>query len=643
VIISSASSAVLRLAAEAGVLTEWVDAWGMPQVVAQDDLLAVLTSLTGSDLSTEQTIADATQSIVDERPAIPKIIVAWDGLFPETAVTVEIHTAVVVTDGGEEHVVTIGDRHMSLSSVLPVGYHTLIVDDGMSTSHVFSAPMESHPAPHGALGLIAPTYSLRSTHGDQGLGTLADFRALGDLCRDVGIEVVGTLPLLAAFDDEPSPYSPASRRAWNELFIDVAAVPDWSSVTPQAQERSPWVDYETSGGRIRSALATYAEHVATTPRLRSKVDAYLEAEPEVKRYAQFRARADVHGRNWRAWSGSAAAPAERIRYHETVQWLMAEQLSGLSRSMRTNGQHLYLDLPIGCHPDGYDIWDTPDLFAPATIGAPPDTLFVGGQDWGLPASIPSLARDDGHLNFRKAVRKQLSVAGLLRIDHVMGIHRMWWVPHGRAAAQGAYVMQSDDEMFAIISIESNRASAGVVGENLGTIPSEIQTGLIDHALLGTAVVQDAVRELTSTDLVTMSTHDSPAFATWWASLDIDDMLALGVFDAERAERERRERSANIAAMEAFFGSDGPVATRDALMLWMANSSAAIVLLNLDDLFMESRRQNVPGTYHERPNWRLRHETSVDELAAEPSLIALLRSLHAARRQGADTISSATDL
>ncbi|MGI9586047.1 MAG: 4-alpha-glucanotransferase [Acidimicrobiia bacterium] len=635
--ISSPSPAVLGLAAAAGVLPEWVDAWGRQQMVAQDDLVAVLTAVTGAELTSDQAAVEATRAIVEQRPPIPEVIVAWDGRFPETAVGVDIQTAVLTTEAGDAYQVHVAERHLSFASPLPVGYHTLAVDDGRWTSHVFSAPTLAHPTPRSALGLIAPTYSLRSARRDAGLGALAELRGFVDLCRGSGVQVVGTLPLLAAFDDEPSPYSPASRRAWNELFVDLAGVPGWSADIPEAKEGSQWVDYESSGREIRLALSKYAEHVASTPRLRSNVDAYLDAEPEIRRYSTFRARTDVHGRDWRGWSQSAEAPEERVRYHETVQWLMAKQLSDLSSSMRANAQYLYLDLPIGCHPDGYDIWDSPDLFASASLGAPPDTLFVGGQDWGLPASIPSRARSDGHMNFRKAVRKQLSVAGLLRIDHVMGIHRTWWVPHGLAATQGAYVMQAADEMFAIISIESNRASVGVVGENLGTVPPEIHTGLAHHGLLGMAFVQNAVYDLDPTQLVAMSSHDSPSFSAWWAGLDIDDMLALGIFDPERADHERLKRAADIAQMQAVLGSDGPIDTPDALMRWMAQSPAAIALLNLDDLLLEDRRQNVPGTYRERPNWRLRYQRSVDELAADHSFVALLQSLSAARRRGPDTI------
>jgi 4-alpha-glucanotransferase len=311
---------------------------------------------------------------------------------------------------------------------------------------------------------------------------------------------------------------------------------------------------------------------------------------------------------------------------------MDAQLRRLSSDLEARGQYLYMDLPIGCHPDGFDIWDAPDLFAPASLGAPPDTLFVGGQDWGLPASIPKRSRAEGHLNFRKAIARQLSVAGLLRIDHVMGIHRTWWVPHGSSATQGAYVMQPTEEMFAIICIESARAGAGVVGENLGTVPPEIRTGLDDHELLGMAMA-DGVTEPRPNDLIALSSHDTPAFAAWWKGNDIEDLLDLDVFDVERAGAERQTRRRAVEGLEGAFGTSGAEATRYALMEWMASTPAAVALLNMDDLIMEERRQNIPGTDWERPNWRLRHVPSLSELSADERFMDRLRRFAASRPAG----------
>jgi 4-alpha-glucanotransferase len=628
----SIAPAIQELADDAGVASTWVDAWGNPQTVAEADLLGVLSAVTGWSLDSERTIVEATSAIRNARPSIEPVLVAWDGVLTIPPVDFDVRAAVVILERGEVVPVEVSDGALSVTEELPIGYHQLSINGGSITSHVFSAPVKAHPAPQHALGLLAPTYSLRGPSVDHGIGTIAEMDTMADMCHDVGIKIVGTLPLLATFPDHPSPYAPVSRRAWSELFVDFSEIPGWTE-DPQHPGSDPlWVDYEGTGTLVRESLARYARKVSGSPQLRSRVESFLRRTPDMTEYARFRALGERYGINPAGWPQGAEALPERVRYHETVQWLMDLQLSGMSERLRDRGQFLYLDLPIGCHPDGYDIWDQPELFAPAGLGAPPDPLFVGGQDWGLPATIPTGARADGHTNFRKAIRHQFSVAGLLRIDHVMGIHRTWWVPHGAGANQGAYVMQPTEEMFAIICIESVGAGAGVVGENLGTVPPQIGEGLEKHGLLGMTVAQDGPNMPASTDAIAMSSHDIPAFAAWWKGLDITDMVDLDIFDEERAVRERDARAHSITHMESFFSTSGPIATRDALMEWIAGTEAAIALLNLDDLLMEERRQNVPGTYMERPNWRLRNPVSIDELSADDSFTDLLRHL-AQVRQG----------
>jgi 4-alpha-glucanotransferase len=190
-------------------------------------------------------------------------------------------------------------------------------------------------------------------------------------------------------------------------------------------------------------------------------------------------------------------------------------------------------------------------------------------------------------------------------------------------------------MFAIICIESVRAKAGIVGENLGTVPPEIRTALNEHALLGMAMANDGESEPKSTDLVALSSHDTPAFPAWWKGLDIDDLADLGVFDEERSRREREERAKAVARLQQRFGTDSPKATRDALMSWMAGTRAAVALYNLDDLLMEERRQNIPGTDWERPNWRIRHEHTLDELAANDEIVTVLKELITIRSAAVD--------
>ncbi len=608
------------------MLTEWTDVWGNPHEVAREHLIATLEALTGRDLDTEDRIVEATAELRNDRPLVEPVVVAWDGVFPGVATEKPVSSAYLVTEQGNEHTVRIDDRHLSVADVLPLGYHELHVAGAAEPSLVIAAPVKAHKAPERALGVMAPVYSMRSGKGDTGIGNFGHLEQLADAAMVTGAKVIGTLPLVATFPDQPSPYSPASRRAWNELLIDVTTAPGWTGEIPAYDGDPLWVDYEAVGPSIRTPLAAYAAGIGKLPHIRSRVNAFADLNPEMAHYAAFRATCDRFGRNWRAWPSDAVGYPERVTYHLVSQWLAFEQLRNLGDRLSARGQYLYLDLPIGCHPDGFDVYSQPELYAPASLGAPPDSLFLGGQDWGLPAAIPSLSRRDGHSAFVKAVRHQLTVAGLLRVDHVMGLHRAWWVPHGLKATDGAYVLQPTNEMFAIICLESHRAGSAVIGENLGTVPEDISRALDSHQLLGMKVAQDGLKEPAADELIALSTHDTPPFAAWWKGIDIDDGEDLGVYTDGRGDVARSDRHDTIAYLQQLFETEGLEDTRDAIMDWMAKSAAGIAVINIDDLWAEERRQNVPGTDTERPNWRARHAITMDRLIADSDILARLEEL-----------------
>jgi 4-alpha-glucanotransferase len=604
--------------------------WGQPHQVTEEHLSATLHALTGHDLESAQAIADSIRELRNARPLIEPVVVAWDGWFPDTILGRAVSSAYLVTEQGDEVPVTINERLVSIATQLPLGYHHLHVSGAERSTMVIAAPMYAPAGPVRALGIMAPVYSMRSEINDTGVGNYGHLGQLADTAMVTGATVIGTLPLVATFPDQPSPYAPASRRAWNELFIDLAAAPGWDGTIPVYDGDPLWVDYDTAAGEIRHALAGYVATAMDQPQLRIQIDEFAASNPEAVRYATFRATCERFGRNWRAWPAGAVGHPDREAYHLVGQWLATEQLEDLSDRLARRRQYLYLDLPIGCHPDGYDIWDQPDLFAPASVGAPPDSLFLGGQEWGLPATIPARAREAHHVGFIKAVRHQLSVAGLLRVDHVMGLHRTWWVPHGLTATDGAYVMQPTDEMFAIVCLESHRANAAVIGENLGTVPEAVGIALERHRLLGMKVALDALVEPTAAELMALATHDTPPFAAWWNKHDIDDGEDLGVYTDGRGDEARRERDGTLAYLRDLLNTVGMEETRDAILEWMARSEASVAIVNVDDLWGEERRQNVPGTDTERPNWRARHAMTMDELAANTAILSQLEHLHALR-------------
>jgi 4-alpha-glucanotransferase len=625
-------TAIRDLAAAAGALTEWVDVWGTHRSVETDDLIAVLEALTSRPLDTTARITATIEEIADERRVVEPVLVAWDGKLPVIPIRGATHEPVIVTEDDQEIPLRRVGNELHLDRDLPPGYHRLHPGPGEPTSLVISAPVQAHPAPLNEIGVLAPVYSMRSEHNDTGIGNFSHLEQLADVALVTGTNVVGTLPLVATFPDQPSPYSPASRRAWNETLIDLTAVPGWQGTLPEDTGDPLWVDYEKTGKAIRDQIAAYAVQTLEVPQIRAQIDQFAAGNPEIVQYAEFRARCDEYGRNWRAWPESASAAPDRVHYHVTAQWLATDQLSTLGSTLRSRGQFLYIDLPIGCHADGYDIWAQPDIYARASVGAPPDPLFLGGQDWGLPTVIPHQSRLEGHSSYIKAIRHQLSVAGLLRIDHVMGLHRMWWVPHGLAATQGTYVMQPTEEMFAIVCLESTRAGAAVVGENLGTVPPAVSEALQSHRLLGMKVAQDGLDEPDAAELIALSTHDTAPFAAWWKARDITDAADLGMYDEERGGAALASREETITYLEELFSTSGLVETRDAITEWMATSDAAIALINVDDLWEEERRQNIPGTDTERPNWRARHAHTMEELAADSNLRFRLDKLYEIRQR-----------
>ncbi|MGI9666084.1 MAG: 4-alpha-glucanotransferase [Acidimicrobiia bacterium] len=606
-----------------GVSRAWTDAWGQPQVVSDEHLGRVVEAVIGRELASSSDIDDALNELSESHIDVPPVIVCWDGDPAPLMNLPQSHDVEIAFEDG----ISMSLAEVTQSwTVLPVGYHQLMVD-GEHSSVVMSAPTAAASLPTGLSGVISPIYSLRSDT-DRGIGTLRELRIFADMLNREGIDVVGTLPLLAAFADDPSPYAPASRRAWNEAFLDVDRVPGTHTALAADGADATRVDYSDAHRRVDSWLDDYVAIVAETPGLIDEVETFGKGNPDTARYADFRSATDRHGRDWRAWSTAIDVDPHRRLHHLTAQWLMDRQIRQLDADLASRGQLLYLDLPIGCHPDGYDIWTQPDLFASASLGAPPDTLFVGGQDWGLPAVIPAVARLDGHLQFRLALRHQLEAGGLLRIDHALGLHRSWWVPHGMAASEGAYVAQPTDELFAVVCIESHRSGTPVVGENLGTVTAEIERRLDTHRLAGMVVAPDASADVSERDVVAVSSHDTPSIAAWLAGSDIDDMRALGVFDEEREVIEREQRARAVDGLGQRFGSTDPGIVVDGLSAWMAASSAAVALMTMDDLVGERRRQNVPGTYRERPNWTVRHDSSLESLSQND---AFRRSLAAGRR------------
>jgi 4-alpha-glucanotransferase len=472
--------------------------------------------------------------------------------------------------------------------------------------------------------------ALRSTRS-RALGDLRDLETLCHWVAARGGDLVTVLPLLPTFNQppaEPSPYSPVSRLFWSELVLDLGT--GHRPVPPPST-----LDVTRADLEVRAALA----HLPTPDR------AALDAE--LLRYAQFRGAQARLGRNWRDWpAGPRAgrlAPSdvdpEEERFHLVAQTRVREQLGGLLRRLRDDGVRVGLDLAVGVHPDGYDPWSRQTLFAGGmSVGAPPDPGFPSGQDWGFMPVLPEASRREGHRHVAASIAHQASLAGVLRIDHIMALQRLYWIPHGLGLHEGTYVRYPAEELFAVLTLESHRYRCEIIGENLGTVPPEIDRALLHHRIWGMFLAQfQAMSEApvppTERQVALIGTHDTPTLAGWVAGVDIDERVRCGLLKEEAAPAEREARAAGAERLAELLDADleDLPALLGELLQWLGESPSPLVIPWLEDLWLEADQVNLPGTRSsERPNWQRPMARLLDHALSDPDVDALARRLQKAR-------------
>jgi 4-alpha-glucanotransferase len=694
---------VHALAARLGVTAAYTGWDGRPVTATRESVLAVVAALghpVGTDREAIERLGHLERAWWHDGPPCA---VAWDGLLdlplrvPADA-DAQVHVDVVLESGETvtarprlydlepTHHATVDGRVYCLRHVrvaLPApGYHRAAwtIGERAGEAQVIAAPARAWGAadqrPRG-WGVFAPVYALRERQRG-GAGDLGSLARLAAHVGQRGGRYVGTLPLLAAFLDEPlqpSPYAPASRLAWNELYLDLFRAPG-IDLAPRARElladrdrgaererlaAAPLVDYRAQYAWRRAVIDELAAAAWAAPALRAELEAYARA-PDVLGYAAFRAVGERTRAPWLRWSVAdrdaardttslaAVAPAvdvTRLRTHLYAQWAMDRQLAELAGG----AAGLYLDLPVGVGRDSYDVFRYVDLFAPgASVGAPPDPLFVGGQDWGLPPLHPERLRGGGWRYLADVIRHHMKHAAMLRVDHVMGVHRLYWVPVGFPATDGVYVAYAADELWAILALESHRNQCAVAGEDLGTVPPDVPVAMRRHGASGLFVRQfampgaaDSIPAPRSDAIACVNTHDTPTFAGWWRGDDITTMLELGFVTPEQAARDRDGRAhlrgtclaalAGAGWIEGGMDPDAPAtlaAVVTALYRELARGPAHDVLVTIEDLWLESRPQNVPGTSTERPNWHRPWAKTVEAALADPAVVAVLDAVAAVR-------------
>ncbi|WP_108482080.1 4-alpha-glucanotransferase [Oceaniglobus ichthyenteri] len=520
--------------------------------------------------------------------------------------------------------------------VLPLGIHRLVVGDYITW--LLSAPVSLPPAPK-SWGLTMPLYGLRTA----AQGGVGDYHDLGGLVRDLaglGVGFLGINPIHAGFPTDPmafSPYSPSSRRRFSILHIAADA---------KADDHGPLIDYAAVlSAQNRALRAEYAAFQGD-----STFDAYCLAEGEsLRRFALHQALSDQYGAYWPDWPVAFHTPesadvaafagenADTLRYHQWLQWRAEHQLGQVCEKAGAMALGLYLDLAVGTHPKGAETWGDPDLFAPGcSLGAPPDGFSPGGQRWNLAPMRPRHLARTGFAALAEILRAQLRYARVLRIDHILGFERAFWVPEN---APGAYVTMPKAALLAVARIEAARVGAVIIGEDLGNIPKGLQSDLAESNILGCRVAMFEQKWQSDTPefkpaadydtrvLTSFASHDLPTYRGWRRGSDIGWRAKLGGLDCAAQTAAMTERAAEVKAFETTVGGHGV----DQVNGFLAATPSRLVAVQAEDALGLIEQPNLPGTVYDHPNWRRRLGISPQDLPKHPGVIKAAQTMKTAGR------------
>ena len=670
--------ALRRLAAAYGVTPDYWGHDGLHHVASEATLTGVLAAL-GVDASSPERVAVAMAHVEDTpwRRVLPPVVVLRSGRHAHVAVhvthgdPVRLWVEIDPEAGGgrrdlaqvdeyvEPRVVdgrTVGRATFTLPGDLPLGWHELYADGpsaGGAHSPVVVTPERlTVPADlerRRAWGVMAQLYSMRS-HASWGIGDLADLAELAALSgRRAGADFVLVNPLHAAEPAgpmTPSPYLPTTRRFVNPVYIRVEdvreaaylpaadrALVEWAAepVLALDEDAGP-IDRDAAWAAKRAAL----EVVFAAPRSRARQDAYeaycAEEGAGLDTFALWCALSERYAAG--QWPQAALDPssdlvasarvelAERIEFYRWLQWVADTQLAAAQRAARESGMRIGImhDLAVGVHAEGADVWALGHVLSSgATVGAPPDMYNQQGQDWSQPPWRPDALARAAYRPYRDMLRTVLRHAGALRIDHVIGLFRLWWVPTGHSAAEGAYVRYDHEALVGILALEAQRAGALVIGEDLGTVEPWVRDYLTERGILGTSVLwfeQHATGEpiapeqLRHLALGTVTTHDLPPTAGYLAGEHVTLRSRLGLLTepvdvVRRAAEAERDRMLAALRHRGLLGDDpSEREVVEALHRWVLLSPALLVGVSLADMVGERRAQNQPGTDREYPNWKV---------------------------------------
>jgi 4-alpha-glucanotransferase len=671
------SQALLRLAAAHGVVPDFWGFDGSHRRVGATTLVAVLAAL-GVDASSPERIDVAIAHVEDMpwRRTLPPVVVVRQGRHAHVPVHVRHSDPVDVwleldpeAGGGRRDLVQadvvvdprsvdgrlVGRATFTIPADLPLGWHEMRADGPSASARsvvVVTPPALELPEQlreGRAWGFMAQLYSVRS-HASWGVGDFADLAELGWLsARTCGADFLLINPLHAAEPVPPltpSPYLPTSRRFVNPLYIRVEdvretaylsaaerALVEWSAEPAIALDTEPGpIDRDAAWAAKRSAL----EIVFTAPRSAARQAAFDDFRRELgdglEDFALWCALAERY--DGAPWPEQARDPssdlvtraraelAGRVDFYCWLQWVADSQLADAQRAALEGGMSIGImhDLAVGVHPEGADAWALGDVLAHgATVGAPPDMYNQHGQNWSQPPWRPDALARTAYRPYRDMLRTVLRHAGAIRIDHVIGLFRLWWIPAGADAGEGAYVRYDHEALVGILALEAHRAGAVVIGEDLGVFEPWVRDYLTDRGILGTSILwfeKDqngrplAPEHYRRLALASVTTHDLPPSAGYIAEEHVTLRERLGLLTEPVAvvrsrARAEREEMLGVLRSRGLLGADpSERETVEALHELILETPSVLVGVSLADAVGERRAQNQPGTHLEYPNWKV---------------------------------------
>ena len=548
-----------------------------------------------------------------------------------------------------------GRYRITLNADIPLGYHRLRLPTLAAQTLLIAAPARCFIPPALAQGercwgLAVQLYAVRSAR-NWGIGDFGDLAAIATAAGRAGATFIGLNPLHArrlAQPEEASPYAPSSRHFLDPVYIDVESI---IALLNSDAARAVVADADFQARRTRARatpLVDYAEVIALKLAVLEKVheDFSLQSPcADVQRQREFRAFVQQGGAlladyaGFEARSLHAGVTPARIEFQMFVQWLASTQLDAARAAANAAGMSigLYCDLAVGAAPDGAEFASEPDLFAGGvSVGAPPDMLNRQGQNWGLPPWNPRALALAEFAPFRTLLAANMRSAGALRIDHVMALTRLFWIPQSMSGADGGYVRNSFATLAAIIALESVRNRCMVIGEDLGAVPDGLRASLNDRGFLTYRVLvyerhwQGDGRfclphEYPRQALATVATHDMPTMTEYWQGGDVGRRDRLGLYPAPQQRHEEHARRRNERdGMLWLLGEIGlsPADPADAAHVVaslhgaVAKSHAMLAAIQLDDMVGEIEPVNIPGTYREYPNWRRKIALPIEEIFSD---------------------------